>query len=234
MKQTLILAVTLLSFGSLPAHAVFVGSAMNAIQYAEQKAFNAFMRIQMVQQLVVLKDNYEASVRYYNEFKKLNSGRGLFQNVAAQIKTTQKQLNASFKEQMEKDFVRSYNSNTAVDQFFRSLDEAIASNIRYAGDEAANLIANRKLGEGIATNADGLSPKDAANLGAKAGGLQVQMMGQLHEDNLRLIQLAAMQLAHSARQQGSETRLIESMRRGIKRRAPGFKEQSEPGQGEPR
>jgi hypothetical protein len=228
MKRTLVVVALLLAVTDAPADA-FMGSAVSALSYAEQKAFNAFMRLQLVQEIAVLKQNYEASVRYYNEFKQLNSGRGLAQNVAAQIKTTQKKLDESFKSQFQETFVQNYNSNTAVDQFFHSLDQAVASNIRYVGDEAANLISNRKLGETIANNAQGLSPKDAGNLAAKAHGVQIQMMAQLHEDNLRLIQLTAMQLAGNARQENSQSRLIESLRRGVKKRAPGFREEKQGG-----
>jgi hypothetical protein len=122
---------------------------------------------------------------------------------------------------VDRDFIHTYNTDTKVDRFFQSVDRGIASNMRYAGDELANMIKARNMGVAIAKNANGLSPKDAANLQAKAQGLQLQMLAQLHEDNVRLIELQSMQLAVSMRQQQSEARLIESIRKSVQKRAPG-------------
>lgn len=212
--------------GRTPAHAQFSTDApMLSLMYSEDKVYHAFMQLQIVQEIATLKANYDASVRYFNDFKQLNSGKGIGQNIAAQIKTAQAQENDSLKAQFQQTFTQGQTtSNTSVDHFFRSLDQAVASGIRYAGDEAANLISNRKTGENIAASADGLAPKDAANLSARAQGVQIQVLTQLHEDNLRLIQLVALQLAGSARQQGNESQLIDSLRVGIKRRAPGYQE----------
>lgn len=226
----IVLALALLAT-TQQASAQLGPNPISAMQYAEDKAFHAFMQLKVVEEIAILKQNYDASVRYFNDFKQLNSGKGIFQNVAAQIKTAQARENDSLQAQFQQTFSQSYNTSTAVDKFFQSLDQAVSSNIRYAGDEAANLITNRKLGENIATSAQGLAPKDAANLSAKAQGIQIQVMTQVHEDNLRIIQLLSMQLAGTARQQGSESRLIESMRRGIKTRAPGYQEPAAQSQG---
>ena len=65
---------------------------------------------------MTLKQNYDASVRYFNDFKQLNSGKGIFQNIAAQIKTAQtKELN-SMQQQINQTFTQTYNSSTAVDR----------------------------------------------------------------------------------------------------------------------
>ena len=222
MKRAVALAALLLAVRPAPAHALFGDEAILAMQYAEDKTFHAFMQLQIVQEIATLKANYDASVRYYNEFRQLNSGKGLFQNVAARITAAQEQETESFKAQLADMAKPSTGSGSSVDDFFQSLDHAIANNIKYAGDEAANLVANRKLGENISNNADGLSPKDAANLTAKAEGIQIQMEAQQHQDNLRIIQLLSMQLQAQAQQQGSQASMIQGLRASLRTRAPGF------------
>jgi len=231
VNRTYFLAGLLFFAGQAPAHALFTDDATQAMILAEERIFHAFMKIQVVEQVLTLKQNYEASVRYFNDFKQLNSGKGIFQNIAAQIKTAQtKELN-SMQQQINQTFTQTYNSSTAVDKFFQSLDQGISNNIKYAGDEMANAISNRKTGEQIANSAEGLSPKDAANLTAKAQGVQVQVLTQIHEDNLRLIQLGSMQLASQARKEKSEAQAISGLRESVKSRAPSFQESADDSQG---
>ena len=232
MKSIRLLAGLLFLVGPAPAHALFTDDATQAMILAEERIFHAFMKVQVVEQLMTLKQNYDASVRYFNDFKQLNSGKGIFQNIAAQIKTAQTQELNSMQQQINQSFAQTYNTNTAVDTFFKSLDQGIANNIKYAGDEMANAISNRKTGEQIANSAEGLSPKDAANLTAKAQGVQVQVLTQIHEDNLRLIQLGSMQLAGQARREKSESQSISGLRQSVKSRAPSFQESADDSQGE--
>ena len=116
MNRTYFLAGLLLFAGQAPAHALFTDDATQAMILAEERIFHAFMKVQVVEQLLTLKQNYEASVRYFNDFKQLNSGKGIFQNIAAQIKTAQtKELN-SMQQQINQTFTQTYNSSTAVDR----------------------------------------------------------------------------------------------------------------------
>jgi hypothetical protein len=221
VRKRLALAAALLLLWSGPAHALIFDTAMSGIQYAEQKAYQAFMKLKVIEQIRLMKQNYDASVRYYQEFQRLNSGKGLFQNVADMLKTTAERMGDELKSNVDRDFIHTYNTDTKVDRFFNGIDRSIADNMRYAGDELANVIANRKVGIDIAKEAKGLSPKDAANLSVKAAGLQLQMMTQLHEDNLRLIEISSLRLAAETRRQQGEQRLIESIRKSVQKRAPG-------------
>ncbi|MDX6769088.1 MAG: hypothetical protein SF051_06110 [Elusimicrobiota bacterium] len=230
MRKSLIIAAALLLLWEQPAHALIFDTAMSGIQYAEQKAYQAFMKLKVIEQIRIMKQNYDASVRYYKEFERLNSGKGLFANVADMLKTTAEQMGEELKGNVDRDFINTYNTDTKVDRFFHSIDRGIANNMRYAGDGLADVISGRKAGVQIAQQAKGLSPKDAANLSAKAAGLQIQMMSQLHEDNLRLIEINSMRLAAEMRQQQSEQKLINSIRKSVEKRAPGaLPRQSEQG-----
>lgn len=221
MRKTLVAAAALLLLSGQPAHALIFDTAMSGLQYAEQKAYQAFMKLKVIEQIRMMKQNYDASVRYYKEFERLNSGKGLLHNVGEMLKTTAEQMGDELKGNIDRDFIHTYNTDTKVDRFFNSIDRGIANNMRYAGDGLADVISGRKVGVAIAKQANGLSPKDAANLSAKAAGLQIQLMTQLHEDNLRLIEISSMRLATEVRQQQGEQRLIESIRKSVEKRAPG-------------
>lgn len=219
MKRLSAVLVLILVASARPAHALFGDEAILSMQYAEDKTFHAMMQLQIVQEVATLKANYDASVRYYNEFRQLNSGRGIFQNLGQEVKAAQDQENQKIQQELSQTFLQpSQNTATATDDLFKALDHAIAGNIKYAGDEMANLISDRKMGVSVAQNADGLSPKDAANLGAKAQGLQLQMLAGIHEDNLRMLQVQSMMLSHETRREESETSMIQSIRQSLQQR----------------
>lgn len=220
MRRLAVFTLALLLLAEVPAHA-FVDTFVSGVKYAQDQAYQAFMKVKIIEEIRILKQNYDASVRYYNEFQRLNQGRGILYNVAMKLKTAGEEMGDSLMRSVDRDFIHTYNTDTKVDQFYQSIDRSIANNMKYTGDELGNLIANRKIGVTIAKNADGLSPKDAASMGVKAQGLQLQMMAQLHEDNLRLMQIQTMQLANDTRRQQSEQRLMEKVRQSVERMAPG-------------
>lgn len=228
-----VFSVFLLMFvvGTAPAQAqLFAGPVVSGLQYAQEQAYMTFMKLQVVQELLILKQNYDASVRYYEEFKQLNSGKGLLQNIGVQIKTAGTNDVQQFDKQVIRAFTQT-NSNTAVDQFVQGVNKGIYNNMKYATDEAVALAENRKLGADIAGNANGLAPKDAANLSARAGGIQIQMLTQLHADNLHLIQLLSMQLAGQARDPSGQSQVLGGIRASLKTRAPNYQVPDDSGQG---
>ncbi len=229
MRRSLPIFLLMFMSGEAPAHAQ-AGAAIQAAAYAEQKTYDTFMHLQVVQELLVLKQNYDASVRYYAEFKQLNSGKGYFQNVAAQIKTAVTADAQQLNSQITQTFMQP-NTNTAVDQFVNNVNQGIYNNLKYATDEAANAVDNHKIGVTIAGNANGLSPKDAANLSAQASGIMVQMLTEIHADNLRIIQLLSMQLAGSIRTPAGQARTMSDISASIKGRIPGYQAPIEAGQG---
>ena len=220
MRKTIALCVVIVLLAEAPAHAIIVDTFVSGVQYAQNAAYQAFMKLKVIEELQILKQNYDSSVRYYDEFKRLNQGRGFLYNVGQELKTAELREIEILKSNVDRDFVHTYKTDTAVDQFFLSIDHSIGRNMKYAGDEMANLIQNRKLGVDIAKNAEGLSPRDAANLTVKAQGIQIQYLSQLHEDNLRIMELQSLQLATQSRQQAAEQKLIDNIRQSVGRLAP--------------
>ena len=226
MKRVLCLIPLLLLGFQAPAHAQLVDTVIGGLSYAQQQAYQAFMQLKVVEELAVLKQNYDASVRYYTQFEQLNQGKGILYNVGQELKTGETQIEANLMANVNRDFIHTYNSNTAVDQFYKSIDSAIASNMKYAGDEIANTIDNRQTGVNVAQSANGLAPKDAANLNAQAQGIQIQMLTQLHDDNLRLIQIQTMRLAEETQREEAEQALISNLQQSVQQRIPSIQQGS--------
>ena len=220
MRRTLPIFLLIFAAGEAPAHAQ-ASAAIEAAAYAEQKTYDTFMHLQIVQELLLLKQTYDASMSYYQKFEQLNSGRGYIQNVAAQIKTAVTADVQQLDHKIASAFMQT-NSNTPVDQFVNNINQGLYNHMKYATDEAANAIANQQTGANIASNANGLAPKDAANLSARAQGIQIQMLTELHSDNLRLIQLLSMQLAGQARDPSGQSQVLGGIRASLKTRAPNY------------
>lgn len=220
MKRLAAFTLALMLLAEVPAHAIIVDTFVSGVKYAQDAAYQAFMKLKVIEEIQLLKQNYDASVRYYTEFKRLNQGRGILYNVAQQLKVAELQELDTMRGNVDRDFLNTYKTDTKVDQFFQSIDRGVANNMKYAGDEMANLINNRKIGADIARNADGLSPKDAANMAVKAQGLQLQYLSVIHEDNLRIIEVQTMQLANDTRRQQAEQTLIDTVRKSVQRVAP--------------
>jgi len=218
MMNRISAALLLLAIAAPPAHAQFlVGSVVSGVQAAQEEAFEAFMKIQLVQQLEVLRQNYQASVNYYQQFKQLNSGKGILANLGRQLKSAED----SQLQQESQELFNSYSGQTATDNFFQTVDQTIYNNLKYAGEEAANAISDKQTGVSIAQSASGLSPKDADNLAAKSQGLELQMLAQIHQDDLRLIQLSSLRLSSQNQNDQGQATMIQDISRSIKARYPG-------------
>jgi hypothetical protein len=229
MRRSLPIFLLLFIAGESPAHAQ-ASSVIQAASYLEQKTYDTFMHLQVVQELLILKQNYDASVRYYDEFKQLNSGKGYFQNVGAQIKTAVTADAQQLNSKITQTFMQP-NTNTAVDQFVNNVNQGIYDHLKYATDEAANVVANHQIGANIASSANGLSPKDAANLSAQASGILVQMLTQIHGDNLRIIELLSMELASQIRTPAGQAHTMSDMSASMKSHIPHYQAPTDAGQG---
>ena len=229
MRRGLPIFLLMFVAGIAPAHAQ-ADSVIAAAAYAEQKTYDTFMHLQVVQELLVLKQTYDASVTYYQQFEKLNSGRGYIQNVSAQIKTAVTADVQLLDHQIAQTFMQT-NSNTPVNQFVNTVNQGLYNHMKYATDEAANAILNQQAGANIASNANGLAPKDAANLTAQSAGIQVQMLSQIHGDNLRIIQLLAMQLASQIRSSAGEAQTMGDISASVQSHVPNYQAPTTSGQG---
>jgi hypothetical protein len=226
MKRFLNLALFLLVV-EVPAHAQF-DATIAAAQLAEQKAYDAWMHIQIVQQLVILTQTYNASVDYINQWKQLNTGKGILFNVGEKLEAAQNQETKRLSQQ----FLATVNARGTAPAkvLFDTIDQTVATSIKYTGDEMANVATNRQIGVNIASNAGSLAPRDAANQSARAQGLEIQMLTQLHEDNLRIIQLVSLQLSAQARPAEGQETMMQNIKQSVQNRYPTATLDTEAGQ----
>lgn len=220
MKRRIFVCAFLMLALRSTAHAFVVDAFLSGAQYIQQQAYEAFMKLKIIEEIAILKQNYDASVRYYDYFKRLNQGHGIVYNVEQQLKAAGGRMEENLRYSIDRDFLNTYNTNTKVDQFFRTIDRSVATNMRYVGNEIRDLGSNRQIGLSVARNADGLTPKDAANLAAKAQGLQLQYLSQIHEDNLRLIEIQTMRLAAETQRREAEQQLINGLRKSAQQKFP--------------
>ena len=54
----------------LPAQALIVATVVGGAKYMKDEAYQAFMKIQVVEQVRILKETYDSSMRYYQEFQR--------------------------------------------------------------------------------------------------------------------------------------------------------------------
>ena len=217
MKRALIVALFLSAAFVTPVHAQ-LDATIAAAQLAEQKAYDAWMHIQIVQQLTVLMQTYNASVDYINQWKQLNSGHGLLYNVGEKLQAAQNQETQRLSQQ----FMATMNARGTAPAkvLFDTIDQTVAASIKYTGDEMTNVVANRQIGVNIALNAGSLAPKDAANQSTRAQGLEIQMLTQLHEDNLRIIQLVSLQLSAQARPAEGQETMMQNIKTSVQSHYP--------------
>jgi len=217
MKRHLIIALFLTVAAAAPACAQ-LDATIAAAQLAEQKAYDAWTHIQIVQELLVLKQTYNASVDYIDQWKRLNQGRGILFNIGQKLQTAQNQET----KRLSQEWTNALNARgTAPPKvLFDSIDQAVAANIKYTGDEMTNVIANRQTGVNIAANAGGLAPKDAENQTAQAQGLEIQMLTQLHEDNLRIIQLVSLQLSAQVQPAEGQQTMLQDINQSVQSHYP--------------
>lgn len=217
MKRAFIVALLLSAAFAAPAQAQ-LDATIAAAQLAEQKAYDAWMHIQIVQQIVLLTQTYNASVDYINQWKQLNSGHGILYNVGEKLQAAQNQETKRLSQQ----FMATMNARGTAPAkvLFDTIDQTVAASIKYTGDEMTNVVANRQIGVNIASNAGSLAPKDAANQSTRAQGLEIQMLTQLHEDNLRIIQLVSLQLSAQARPAEGQEAMMQNIKTSVQSHYP--------------
>lgn len=174
----------------------FFGAVVQTAQSAKDAVYQKFMMLKAVQQLKSLRDNYQASRRYYAMYQRLNEGKGILPNVAHRVadiglKTTQ-QAQAQFEDDWIYD--KGYGSN--VDQTMEKMDGYVSTRIRYAGKSFEQFIEARDTAEEIALNADSLDSKSTQKMILKTQALQMQLaaqasanLSQLLDVNTRLYRL---------------------------------------------
>ena len=63
MKRIAAFAVCLIFLSEVPAHAIIVDTFVSGVKYAQDAAYQAFMKLKVIEEIQLLKQNYDASVQ---------------------------------------------------------------------------------------------------------------------------------------------------------------------------
>jgi len=167
-----------------------------AASSARDAAYEKFMMLKAVEQLKALRDNYEASMRYYEMYQKMNEGRGILYNVAHRVGDIGDDEWKKAQDQFNYDWITSKAYGSDVDQAIQKMDQYASDKIRYAGKVFEKSLDAQNEGEKISVEADSLNPKATNRMILKTQALQMQLaaqtnsnMAQLLDVNTRLYQL---------------------------------------------
>ena len=115
------LVVGLMALVATPSMAFTDGPVTAAIAM-EQKVYDEFMRLQVVQQLKTLRDNYVASERYYAMMREMTGGKGVAANLSAQVVGLQNSTVMQVQNQFRDDWVKDPAYGSQLDQAVNSSD----------------------------------------------------------------------------------------------------------------
>jgi len=192
----IILVLLLFFFACSPNANAFFDAIISAAQAAKEEAYEKFMMLKAVEQLKSLKDNYEASMRYYAMYKQLNEGKGILPNIAQKVGDIGDNVAKQAQQQFDDDWIYSKGYGSDIDKTVSKMDQYSSDKVRYAGQVFSKALEAQTEGQKISSEADGLDTKTTQKMILKTQALQLQLaaqtnanMAQLLEVNTRMYQL---------------------------------------------
>jgi len=189
MAITWLLAASLL-FMSSPTWAFF-DAIVDAARTAREAVYEKFMMIKAIEQLKALRDNYEASIRYYALFKSMNEGKGFLPNVAHRLADIGQEQIQEAEQQFEDDWVRDEGYGSSLDAAINKMDAYTSSKIRYAGRVFKKSLEAEDQGEKIFLDADLLDPKSTERMILKTEALQLELAAETNANVAELLDVEA-------------------------------------------
>jgi hypothetical protein len=147
------------------------------------------MMLKAVEQLKSLRDNYEASMRYYAMYKKLNEGRGLLANIATKVGDIGDDVAREAQQQFQDDWINDKGYNSDIDRTIGKMDDYASAKVRYAGKVFSKALEAQKEGERISLEADSLDPKSTQKMILKTQALQLQLAAQTNANMAQLLEV---------------------------------------------
>lgn len=185
MKRTWSVIILLAVFVS-PGFA-FVDAIVSTAKAAKDEAYQKFMMIKAVEQLKSLRDNYEASMRYYAMYQKMNEGRGILANIAHKVGDIGDDVRKEAQQQFEDDWINDNGYHSDVDRAIGKMDDYASGKVRYAGKVFSKSLEAQKEGERISQEADSLDPKSTQRMILKTQALQLQLAAQTNANMAQLL-----------------------------------------------
>ena len=146
MKKTLLVFLTFFFGLAVPSHA-FVDTIIKTISgnvtAVYDTAYQAFMKVQVVEQTQTLLKNYNESKVFYDRMKEITNAKGGIAGYAKDnIKNTIDQQNADVYWQINRDFIKADGNDSFVGQAIQNTDKSIKSRLDYS-QEIHNLNLSR-------------------------------------------------------------------------------------------
>lgn len=199
----------------------FLGGIISGAKAVADQAHQKVIENQLIQLVIEAKKNYDASVRIYQEVRRLNEGRGLVRNVTSDLGQKARGMADEQKEAFISDFT--YRGDSGIDRGLQSLDRNIRKGIQEKGigavdrygnavnkktaayvrsfkDQAEELWKRKKRGE--AAREEGIKIAQAAkDMDVKTLGLELQAYSDTAEALNELVKIEMMREAQGKRKE---------------------------------
>ena len=172
-----------------PNARAFFDAVVGAANAAREEAYEKFMMLKAVEQLKSLRDNYEASMRYYEMYQEWNKGRGILYNVAHRVGDIGDEEWKQAQDQFNYDWITSKAYGSNVDKAIQKMDQYASEKVRYAGEIFSKALDAQNEGEKISIEADSLDPKATERMILKTQALQLQLAAQTNANIAQLLEL---------------------------------------------
>ena len=196
-------ALVIVSFVSLNCFA-FIDAIINGITRGAKDtadaAYQGFMQIKIVEQIKVLKQNYDESKRFYDDMDKINkSPGGIPGYMSDKIAKRTEDIGNDMWYRVDKDFINTYGNDSYVRKWIASTEQTIETSLnfsQYIFDKS------KKRDEDITKVVKDLKSnnKDTVN-GAKSSleALNVELLSSIEKNQGKIIELLAKTLGGNIR-----------------------------------
>jgi len=167
----------------------FLDAIASTAQAVQTKLYQEFMMAKVVEEIKALRDNYAASVRYYEYFKQMNEGRGIIGNFVQNIVDIGQENIEEAKRQFNNDWIQDQGYNSDVERTFKKMDEYASAKVKYAGKVFETAISGEKKGEELAKVAETMDPKSPQRAILEGQAWMVQLQAQANANMAELLDL---------------------------------------------
>jgi hypothetical protein len=167
----------------------FLDAIASTAQAIQTKLYQEFMMAKVVEEIKSLRDNYAASMRYYEYFKQMNQGKGIIGNFVQDIVNIGDQTVQEAKQQFNNDWVRDQGYHSDVEKAFQAADEYASNKVKYAGQVFISSVQAQKEGQKLAAAASTMDQSSPQRAILEGQAWTVQLQAQTNANLAELIDL---------------------------------------------
>jgi len=194
MKRILPVFLTFLFGLASPGHAfvdTLIKTVSGNVTAAYDKAYQEFMKVQVVEQTQTMLKNYNESKAFYERMKEITNSKGGIAGYAKDnIKNTIDRQNEDMYWQINRDFIKADGSDSFVGQAVRSTDKRIQSRLDYSQEiHNLNLGRDKVIKNEIVEKAGdrNLKQEDREKIAFHATVTQLEVMNEMNKTIQQLL-----------------------------------------------